>query len=139
MAKLTARGRKELFRFLSVKKGGIFAFMDDGTKLLRRPGSGWKVYSHKKAEVPLEEWIRIKTEFYESKVPKWRKIRSLPSVETIHKWMDKRTLECLSTLGEPCPFNHCDRANNLVSWLVALRCVRPSTLIIEELERGEDK
>lgn len=118
MAKLKARGRQELFRFLSVKRRGLITVMDDGTRLIRNVGTGWRVLSHKKADLSLEQWTQKKMDWYNNECPEWRKVRHLPSTETLCKWALGDDAE--TTLGDPCEPDLVDKENNRVSWLVAL-------------------
>jgi len=66
--------------------------MEDGTILSKTPWHGWKVFARKKAEIPLEEWRIKKREFYHS-LPRWQKVRRIPSIDTLEKWVEEGIAE----------------------------------------------
>lgn len=97
MAKLSAHGR-EIGRYIG-KGGFLFAAHEDGVTLCRSGiyGGGWKVYSRKKAEVPLSEWT-AKRQAYIDGLPKWRKPRTIPSMAKIESWVNDGY--CMTPSGE---------------------------------------
>lgn len=117
MAKLSAHGT-ELVRYLSPRKRALVSVRSDGITLHRTPYSDWKIYSHKKSEVTLENWKHGKYTIFDE-LPRWAaRCKSLPSVKQIEHWNIDAVCETVDgTLCEP---DYRGDGIHGPSWLVAL-------------------
>nr|WP_294546904.1 hypothetical protein [uncultured Rhodopila sp.] len=86
MAKLSAHGRTEKFRYFSPKHRCLLAFMSDGVILRRTAYSnGWKVAG--KCKIPVDQRVAHIQATME-KWPSWLcEIKTLPSVRTLERWL----------------------------------------------------
>lgn len=96
MAKLSAHGA-EIGRYFSPRYRRLIAVMADGVLLARTVHSGgWRLFSRKKPDVPLDEWRKRKLEMI-ANLPAWaRECKSLPSIATLEHWMMDGICESIS-------------------------------------------
>ena len=91
MAKLSAHGT-ELYRFFCPAALRLLSVRSDGVTLAQRHGEGWKLYTRKRADVPLGQWVDAQRRRWGNLPPLSREITTPPTIDQVERWRAKGRL-----------------------------------------------
>lgn len=109
---------EEILRWFSPQRLVLKSLRRDGVVLFRGVGdSRWRPFFHKKAEIPLDEFIENKRNAV-AKLPEWARLaHAIPSVRQLEEWVSD--CQCETPTGDIVePDGH--GPDGAPSWLLAL-------------------